>query len=788
MANMKHLIILILFFTPLICISQQRIQLFNQDQSIELRDSSCTSCTSYTLVSEGVNTLFKEKPQFFEMPFNIGGEDKLFRLKKDEIISKDFKIKTESGKIFDAPDMLFYRGSSSNSNLILSVNDTYINVFYSDTETTYSLIPANELTYKLQVDTLNSFSCNTPDTPGGYTVDELTIDSTMRSNSNACLKIGFEVDYDIFVEKGRNVNNVFTYVSNIFKNVRDLYDRSDIDIKISELYIWDTPSVYTDEASINVLYDFRRNKKVKNGDLFQLLSYKSSGGIAYVNVLCTGGNFNISFSSLKKSNGNPYPMYNWNTMVIAHELGHNIASKHTHACAWNGNNTAIDGCGFSTEGGCSFPSPRFPAGGGTIMSYCHLRSVGINFNRGFHPQVEALMLNKITSANCLECDTPDKPDDPKKTCELVRVELKLDNFGTEVSWSLVDNLGQVVLEGDSYRNKEAGVVDSREVCLPEGCYTVKIKDTYGDGVCCTWGNGSFKVFYKETGEFILNTSDFKSSSQTDFCITLGEDDDPNCPAINFNQYSIKPFGGTQDRGFYEIQDAGYTLHMGDNAWKSIDYDLTSDINTRIRFDYKSSKEGEIHGVGFEDDNFITSTKLMQVDGYQNWGVREYKNYPSESNSWKTYDIPIGEYIRGNFDRIIFVSDHDIRNSDGYGNAWFRNVVIYQKGECNFDDISSTINTRSSNTFNINDKKESITLFPNPTNNQITADISKINLSKNNKLEIVSISGKPITNYFVLEYSTEKLLLDVSGMLSGIYVLKISTEDKIYTKKFNVLNN
>lgn len=79
------------------------------------------------------------------------------------------------------------------------------------------------------------------------------------------------------------------------------------------------------------------------------------------------------------------PVYSFSVTVVTHEEGHVMGSRHTHACVWNGNNTAIDGCGpaegFPYEGACS--GAPIPENGGTIMSYCHLSPVGIDFNLGF---------------------------------------------------------------------------------------------------------------------------------------------------------------------------------------------------------------------------------------------------------------------------------------------------------------------------------------------------------------------------------------------------------------------
>src|SRR5690606_30622278 len=61
--------------------------------------------------------------------------------------------------------------------------------------------------------------------------------------------------------------------------------------------------------------------------------------------------------------------------------------------------TAIDGCATYIEGEC--PLPGYPAEGGTIMSYCHQQSVGINLSLGFGSQPKNYLLNRINNAACL---------------------------------------------------------------------------------------------------------------------------------------------------------------------------------------------------------------------------------------------------------------------------------------------------------------------------------------------------------------------------------------------------
>lgn len=96
--------------------------------------------------------------------------------------------------------------------------------------------------------------------------------------------------------------------------------------------------------------------------------------------------------------------------------------------------------------------------------------------------------------------SPPSGTPPPSACpsglSLVEVDITLDNYPSETNWSLSTCDGNIVAAGGQYTSKGANVFKS--VCVPsDGSYFFQINDTYGDGICCSYGNGSFDVKFKD---------------------------------------------------------------------------------------------------------------------------------------------------------------------------------------------------------------------------------------------------------------------------------------------------
>lgn len=227
-----------------------------------------------------------------------------------------------------------------------------------------------------------------------------------RTLASKCVKVYWEADYPIYTDKGSNVGNVINYLTGLFNQSKIIYDNDGISIMLSEIFVWTSPSPYGSGSSSERLGNFRTYRTSYNGNLANLLSYGGGGGVAYLNTVCVQP-WAYGYCGISSSYSG-FPAYSWSVMVVTHEQGHILGSQHTHDCVWNGNNTAIDACASTS---CTSLEGSAPAGGGTIMSYCHLTGTGINLSKGFGPQPAQRIINRVNSSACTssECTVGDVP-------------------------------------------------------------------------------------------------------------------------------------------------------------------------------------------------------------------------------------------------------------------------------------------------------------------------------------------------------------------------------------------
>ena len=199
-------------------------------------------------------------------------------------------------------------------------------------------------------------------------------------------------------------------------------------------------------------------------------------GMAYVNVLCNDSQ-GYSSSGVTGVASADAAHLNQDTLMVAHELGHNFGSDHTH-CYGNigGNENPVDACRSGESGSpfggntCfsgtqSLPGVNSLTGGtpgaqnGTIMSYCHLldgminnvkRTFGANTNFGIEPQRVSNRMARLTDAvgaaspQCLSLITISTDGEPGRP---TGVSAEASNGQATVSWTAPSYEGDSAITG-----------------------------------------------------------------------------------------------------------------------------------------------------------------------------------------------------------------------------------------------------------------------------------------------------------------------------------------------------
>lgn len=361
-----------------------------------------------------LTNLVSEKPVALEMDFPFEDRQLTVEMVRVDLYSPEFKAETNKRQITDYKKGVFYRG-------IIKGDNTSVVAFSFFENDVVGIASANNIGNVTLGKALNSedfvvyndqkltgtnrFICSTDELMENEK-QKITFDpksSKAPQMTEACVRVYYEICYKPFQQNGSDVTNTINWISAVHNNINTLYVNDGVKMSLKKVYVWETADPYTGSHSAN-LSAFRNNRTSFDGDLAHLVNYPTTTSVAYLNSLCTSNRYAYSGIDISYQN---IPTYSWTIMAMTHEMGHALGSPHTHACAWNGNATAIDGCAPTyrpdlAEGDC--PIGPIPSGGGTIMSYCHLVSTGINFTKGFGEQPGALIRQTVDSKACLSGD------------------------------------------------------------------------------------------------------------------------------------------------------------------------------------------------------------------------------------------------------------------------------------------------------------------------------------------------------------------------------------------------
>ncbi len=123
-----------------------------------------------------------------------------------------------------------------------------------------------------------------------------------------------------------------------------------------------------------------------------------------------------------------------------------------------------------------------------------------------------------------------------------------DDYASETSWQLTNAQSQTLYSASSLANNTTYTED---FCLAQGSYTFIINDSYGDGICCQYGQGSYSI--TSNGIVLASGGSFGSNEITD--LVIGDSGDPGDGLPDLSEY----YDDAEGTAGYALKTALYNI-------------------------------------------------------------------------------------------------------------------------------------------------------------------------------------------------------------------------------------
>lgn len=361
-----------------------------------------------------------------------------------------------------------------------------------------------------------------------------------------------------------------------------------------------------------------------------------------------------------------------------------------------------------------------------------------------------------------------------EVCQILTIVINTDAFAEETSFELTDLTDNTILASAAAGSLVSSSTFRKSLCVSAAhCFEFRMFDAFGDGICCTFGNGSYAVTYG--GTVVASGGAFSTEEITSFgncnfdCAgVLGGTSvtDVNgtcCDAAELDCDGVCSGGNTSGLRItsFTLVDAGddtdiALLQDGD----TVDLSLFSPISVRAN---PCSATGSVR--------FLlngTSVKVERVSPYVIAGDSPYGNY----HPW---NITPGVYT---IEAIPYAS------SNGTGPAGISlTITITIVGSA-----SKTGAAESSTLPTVEGDEPLVYAYPNPFKNYLTFEFS-VPGDAHVWLELFSISGTKVATVF--EGKVKGAVLNKKGfypqqIADGLYIYRLKTSESVITGRVTLV--
>ncbi len=344
------------------------------------------------------------------------------------------------------------------------------------------------------------------------------------------------------------------------------------------------------------------------------------------------------------------------------------------------------------------------------------------------------------------------------------INLLTDNYPGETSYTVTDqSTGDVVLSAAGF--DATGQLFVEDLCLNEGCYTFTIQDSYGDGICCGFGEGSYEIL-DNSGTVIAVGGEFTTTDVVDFCLPYA------------GPVAVADFAASST-----AVCAGESISMTNASSNATSYswsapgampEMSTDENPTFSF-----AEAGTYTVTLTASNSTGSSAAEQeVTVYANPvvseiigealpvnGSTETYTTPANSGSVYTWSIEGGTQVSGGNTNSIEVMWNDPTNMA------YLCVVETDANGCASEEYCYDVNTVVS----VEDiaLEKGLSIFPNPTDGMLYIESNEAP----DNIEVFDVIGQRIN----VNYQNNNTI-DMSQQATGIYLLRVTYKEGSVTRR------
>lgn len=257
--------------------------------------------------------------------------------------------------------------------------------------------------------------------------------------------------------------------------------------------------------------------------------------------------------------------------------------------------------------------------------------------------------------------------------------LNTDNYGSETNWVVNNSQNNTVASGSDYASNTQY---NEQLCLTDGAYTLIVRDSYGDGMCCNVGDGNYTLIQDNTT--LASGASFNDADSTTFELGDGSGDDTGGNNPPPSGYYVT----TQGLSGYELKTELYNIIK----------DHDSQGYSAIWNFYDSSSRDKY----FENDNSILdmySEKPNGSDSYTYAAVSDQcGSYNSEADCYNREHSFPKSWFGGKVEPMH--SDvHHIYATDGFVNSKRSNYPFGEVSSATFTSTNGSKLGSASSTIN-----------------------------------------------------------------------------------------